>query len=234
MKQTLCTVLLAILLTACGGSAPTPPPPTATSAPAPADTNAQPAAPGMRTFVVVPAESKATYIVDEEFFGGALSKYGINVGRVDTVGATQEIEGRLQLNLADLTAALGENNFTVKLNTLTTDQSLRDQWIRENGPSFDQYPLASFKATAIEGAPAAYNEGETVSFKLVGDLTMREITKPATFDVSASLVGDTLTGQATTRLKLTDFGIDPPNFANTLTVADEFSVEVQFTAKEQK
>jgi polyisoprenoid-binding protein YceI len=150
------------------------------------------------------------------------------------VGATQELEGRLQLNLADLRAALGENNFTVKLNTLATDQSLRDQWIRENGPTFNQYPLAIFQASAIEGAPAEYTEGQAASFKLVGDITIREITKPATFDVTATLTGDTLTGQATTRLKMSDFGIDPPNFANTLTVADEFGIEVQFTAKEQK
>jgi len=68
---------------------------------------------------------------------------------------------------------------------------------------------------------------------LIGDLTVREQTKPATFDVKAKLAGDTLTGVATTRLKMSDFGIDPPNFANTLTVADEFGIEVQFTAKEQ-
>jgi polyisoprenoid-binding protein YceI len=150
------------------------------------------------------------------------------------IGSTQAIEGQLQLNLADLAAALGENSFTVKLNTLTTDQSRRDNWIRDNGPNFNQYPLATFKATAIEGAPAAYTEGDAVSFKLAGDLTIREVTKPATFDVTATLTGDTLTGKAATQLKMSDFGIEPPNFANTLTVADEFGVEVEFTAQEQK
>jgi hypothetical protein len=30
---------------------------------------------------------------------------------------------------------------------------------------------------------------------------------------------------------MSEFGIEPPNFANTLTVADEFGVEVQFVAK---
>ena len=32
---------------------------------------------GMRTFVVVPDQSTASYLVDEEFFGGALDKLGI-------------------------------------------------------------------------------------------------------------------------------------------------------------
>jgi polyisoprenoid-binding protein YceI len=219
------------VLAACGG-APAPAV-TPTSAPAaPAESSIGTPVSGQRTFVVVPAESKASYLVDEEFFGGALDKLGIAAGVKDVIGSTQEIEGQLQLNLDDLSASLGENSFIVKMNTLTTDQSRRDTWIREDGPRFNDFPIASFKATAIEGAPGAYNEGDEVSFKLSGDLTVREVTKPATFEVTARLVGDTLTGTATTRLLMSDFGIEPPNFANTLTVADEFGIEVQITARE--
>lgn len=236
-------LLLLTLLAACSGqpAAPTAapePPPTEAQAEAPVADAAPTAASGapvagQRTFVIAPAESKASYLVDEEFFAGALAKLGIAAGLADVVGSTQEIEGRLTLNLDDLSAPLGENTFTVKMNTFTTDQNDRDKWIRENGPRFNDYPLATFTATGIEGAPAAYNEGEEVSFKLSGDLTIREITQPAAFDVTASLRGDTLTGVATTRLKMSDFGIEPPNFANTLTVADEFGIEVQITAKEE-
>jgi hypothetical protein len=53
-----------------------------------------------------------------------------------------------------------------------------------------------------------------------------------TFDVKAKLAGDTLSGTAATQLKMSDFGIEPPNFANTLTVADDFGIEVQFVARE--
>jgi polyisoprenoid-binding protein YceI len=194
---------------------------------------AAPVAAGLRTFVIVPAESTASYHVDEEFLADALDKLGIQAGKTKVTGSTQAIEGQLQLNLADLTQALGDNTFTVQMNTLKTDQDRRDNWIRENGPNFNQYPVATFKATGIEGAPAAYTEGQEASFKLVGDLTVREVTKPATFDVTATLNGNTLTGTAITQANLSDFGIDPPNFANTLTVADPFSIEVQFTAREQ-
>lgn len=238
-------VIAGLLVAACGAQPAAP-----ASAPAPVATEAATEAPasdspategeesgqpvsGQRTFVIVPAESSASYLVDEEFFGGALAKLGIPAGLVDVVGSTQEIEGQLQLNLDDLTAPLGENSFSVRMNTFTTDQNDRDQWIRRDGPRFNDFPLATFNATAIEGAPASYTEGEEVSFTLSGDLTIREVTQPATFDVTASLSGDTLTGVATTRLLMSDFGIDPPNFANTLTVADEFGIEVQITAREQ-
>lgn len=188
---------------------------------------------GLRTFVVVPEASRASYLVDEEFFGGALAKLGIPAGLAKVVGSTQAIEGRLQLNLDDLSAPLGENVFTVRINTLTTDREDRDQWIRENGPRLDSFPIATFVAKAIEGAPATYNEGEEVNFKLSGDLTIRNITRPVTFDVTASLNGDTLTGVATTRLLMSDFGIEQLSFVNTLTVADEFGLEIHITAKEE-
>ena len=64
-------------------------------------------------------------------------------------------------------------------------------------------------------------------------MTIREITQPVTFDVKARLAGDTLTGVATTRLLMSAFGIEPLTFANTLTVADEFGIELQFTARAQ-
>jgi polyisoprenoid-binding protein YceI len=226
--RSLCFLIFVALLAAC--TAPATPAPTPTPTPA---ANPAGAAGGLRTFVIAPAESTAKYLADEEFFGGALAKYGIAAGDSDVVGETQAFEGQLQLNLDDLSSPLGDNNFTVQMNTLTTDRELRDSWIREDGPRFNDYPLATFQATAIEGAPGSYTEGEEVSFRLSGDLTIREITKPVTFDVTASLTGDTLTGIATTRLLMSDFGIEPPNFADTLTVADEFGIEVQFTAREQ-
>jgi polyisoprenoid-binding protein YceI len=221
-------LLATLFLAACGGAvAPAATPTTALSQPAP------PAPEGFRTFAIVPAESKASYIVDEEFFADALSKYNIAAGKVQTIGSTQEIAGQLQLNLEDLSSPLGDNRFTVQINTLESDQALRDGWIRRNGPRLNDFPTAEFVATGIEGAPASYTEGEEVQFQLVGNLTMREITQPATFDVTATLQGDTITGKATARALLSDYGIEPPNFANTLVVGDEFMIEVDITAREE-
>ena len=222
--------LIAAVLAGCTGAATPAPAPAPTVAPA---ATAAPAPAGFRTFTIVPAESKASYIVDEEFFADAREKYNIEAGQVKTVGSTQEVAGQLQLNLDDLSSPLGDNRFTVQINTLSSDQSLRDGWIRRNGPRLNDYPTAEFVATGIQGAPASYSEGEEVQFQLVGNLTMRDITQPATFDVTATLQGDTITGKATTRALLSAFGIDPPNFANTLVVGDEFTIEVDITAREE-
>ncbi len=236
-------LVIAALISACGApAAPAEPaataPPAATSAPAEA-APAVDAAPagnpiaGQRVFVIIPEESRAVYEVKEEFFAGALAKLGVDAGKYDVEGGTQQISGQLELNLDDLSAALGSNSFTVQMNTLETDRRNRDNWIRTDGPRFDEFPEATFVATAIEGAPATYTEGEEVSFKLTGDLTVREVTKTVTFDVTAKLVGDTLTGVAHTNALISDFGIDPPSFANTLTVADDLGIRVEFTARAQ-
>lgn len=238
--------LVTLLLAACAGATPVPtatpvPEPTATPVPEPTVISVPPSDAastggeegGLRTFVVVPDQSRASYLVDEQFLEDALAKLGIKAGLSDVVGSTQEIEGQLQLNLDDLAAPLGETRFTVKVNTLTTDQDRRDNWIRENGPRFNDFPIAEFVATGVEDTPSAYSEGQEVQFKLAGNLTIRDVTQPAVFEVTAKLGDGAITGTATTRLLMSDFGIDPPNFVRTLTVEDEFGLEVEITAVEQ-
>lgn len=186
---------------------------------------------GTHTYVIDPAQSKASYIVHEEFFAGALEKLGIEVGKQDIVGSTSQIAGQLTLNLDDLSAALGENRITVNLPALATTETDRDQWLRRNGLESERFPTAEFVADSIANAPATYADGDEVTFQLVGALTIREIAQPATFDVTARLVGDTIQGVAEADLLMTSFGIDPPSFANTLTVEDAFTVRIDFTAQ---
>jgi polyisoprenoid-binding protein YceI len=233
VKRFLLLLITLILLAGCGAATPAPQTaapaePTATTAP-----SAAPAAPGMRTFVVEPGASTAFYLVDEEFFPAALSKYNIEAGQKVTIGSTQEVAGSLALDLgAD--QPLGPNRFTVDLPSLTSDQSLRDGWIRDNALESNKFPEAVFVATSITGAPTSYSDGTEVNFQLVGDLTVRAITLPATFDVTATLSGDTITGVAEAKVKMSDFGVTPPNFANTLVVDDLFTIRIELTAKEQK
>lgn len=222
-------VLTIALLTACGSN----PAPAATPTSAPAAQPQQPVAEGARRFVVVPAESRAAYIVSEEFFAGALAKLGIEAGLKEVTGSTNEVAGELQLKLDDPQNALVSGEFTVNLPTLKTDQDRRDGWIRDNALQSNKFPIAKFVATSITNAPASYTDGAEVTFQLLGDLTVRDITQPVTFDVTATLTGDTIKGVATTAMKISSFGFDPPNFANTLTVADDFTIRVELTAKEQ-
>ena len=229
-------LLFIMLLAGCGGpNASSPPTSIAKATPHPGIESAAPVS-GLSTFVIVPAESKASYHATEEFFPAALERLGIKAGKAEAVGTTQAIEGRFQLDPERPGAPPGDNSFSVRLNTLKSNQQKRDDYLRQirgDGPSCDKYRMATFRATAIDGSSATNASGREFTLKLTGDLTVREITKRELFDVKARLTGNTLAGAATTRFLLSDFGIGPIDFPPLLAVADPVALEVQFTARAQ-
>ncbi|MFN8456569.1 MAG: YceI family protein [Anaerolineae bacterium] len=206
-------------------AATTEPTPLATEEAAVAPTAAPETAATVRTFQIVPDQSEASYQVSEEFFNRP-------IGLVNAVGSTNAIEGQFQLNISGQQVQLTENQFRVDLRTLTSDEARRDQRIREQWLESNTYPWAEFKATAIENFPAEVAEGQDVSFKVTGDMTVREITKPQTFDVTARLDGDTFTGSAVTNLLMQDYGFEPPSILGILSVTDGVTVTVNFVAQE--
>ena len=224
---------LALILAACGGTAETPTAaPADTGADTTTDTDSQLAeVEGATTYTVVTEASSASYIVDEEFLAEALEKLGIQAGEQVIVGTTPGVSGQIQLNFDNPDPLVGAQ-FTVDMTGLQTDQDRRDNWLADNAIQTGVYPEATFVASGATGLPSEPTEGEPVDFELSGDLTVRETTIPVTFDVTATMEGDAITGTAVLNLNLTDLGITPPDFANTLTVADPFRIEVDLTARQ--
>jgi polyisoprenoid-binding protein YceI len=245
-------VVFAGALAACGsstsqpGAAPTAAPAASapTAAPATAPTTAAAEAPtaattdaptaaaapssatgGTRTFMIVPEQTEASYEVQEKFLNRDLPNMAL--------GKTNAVTGELQVSL-DGKPSGKITKITVDLRTLTSDSSRRDGRIRTQWLESDKYPFAEFTSTDAQGIPDSYTEGQEVSFKLTGDMKIREVTKPVTFDVKGKLEGDTITGSATSKILMKDFGFDPPDIAGMLTVADGVTVTINFTAKEAK
>ncbi|MBX2998201.1 MAG: YceI family protein [Caldilineaceae bacterium] len=227
--QILLLSLVVLLLSACANTPPAAQTAAATAEAAP--TLAISTEEGIRTFVVVSEESEASYIAEEQLFQGALDKYNLPIGLATVRGSTKQIEGTLQLDLA--TAELGPTRFTVDLVSLVTGQNDRDGWIRGNALESNRYPLAVFEPTEIQNAPTNYQEGQEANFQLVGDMTIRDITAPMTFDVTATLQGGEIRGFAEANSQMTDWGFDPPSFLGTLTVANDFIIRVDFVARAQ-
>ena len=190
------------------------------------------AAGGARTFVIVPGESQAGYEVDEEFLAGAANALGVKPGKGKTVGSTDQVSGQLTLDFSGATPQITSGEFQVDISTLKSNQDRRDNRIRNDWLESARFPVASFKATGIQNAPASYTEGQEVTFQLAGDLTIREVTQPAVFDVTATLNGDTITGKATTAFLMSQFGVDPPAMGNLFKVGDNTVVTLTLVAKE--
>ncbi len=196
----------------------TPPPETAGDA-APA------AAAGARTFTIVPEQSSAEYFVEEEFFGAPIPFVTAN-------GVTSAINGSMELVFDGSTVTLGANQFEVDLTTLQSDEARRDRAIRERWLESNSFPLATFVGKEAANLPADADFGKDVAFQVNGDMTIRDVTTPLTFDITARIDGNTLTGTAQTFLFMKDFGFEPPSVGGMLQVTDGVSVTVKFTAQE--
>lgn len=73
--------------------------------------------------------------------------------------------------------------------------------------------------------------GEAITFSLVGDLTIRDVTLPATFTVEATALSETqITGTATAVVNRADFGLQIPSVPNVANVEEEVELYIAFTA----
>jgi polyisoprenoid-binding protein YceI len=204
---------------------PTPLPPTPPVAPTSAPTPTTAAAGGGNVviFKIVPGESQASYEVGETFFNQN-NRFNL------AVGVTTAVEGQIEANLADPPASrLGP--ITIDISQLKSDSPRRDNYLRNNALESARYPTVTFVPTAVEGLPMTYVEGQDYTFRIRGDLTVRETTRPVTFDVTARLEGQTLSGTATTTILMSDFGIGPIDLVGILRTEDKVKLTLNFVAR---
>ena len=246
MKKLVVLSALVVMLTACGAAAPAAEPtvaptmaaavePTAEPTVAPAaeepaveataeptaEAASEPAATGARTFVIDPAQSSAQYAVEEIFFSD---------NRLFTaVGVTNAVEGEFEVT-TDGKPSGKVTRMRVDLRTLKSDSPRRDNAIRRQWLESDKYPYADFVSTDALNLPESYAEGEQVTFTLVGDMTVRDVTKPVEWTVVGTLQGNTVMGEATTVIKMSDFGFAAPDIGGVLKAEDEAALTVKFVA----
>lgn len=127
----------------------------------------------------------------------------------DAVLTTNAIQGQLFLG-ADTKPVEGAK-IMVDLRTLKSDKTQRDNYIRMNTLMADQFPLAEYVVTGVDGWTGPLKEGQQSTFKLLGNMTIHGVTKPVTFDTTAMMQSGAVTGTATTNFKFEDFGMTPPN-----------------------
>lgn len=220
VSPTALALFLAAALTACSKPPGAPaPPPAQPPAPAPAS----PAAPqGAARYAIVAAESSASYIAREKFVNRPLPN--------EAVGTTTAIKGELVVG-AD--GQFHPSQVTVDLRTLQSDSSRRDNALRGRWLESDKYPLAEFSISGVAGAAPKLAEGQPVPFKLAGKLKVHGTEKAVTWEATGTRGGDTLKLEASIALKMSDFGIEPPDIAGMLKAEDALRLQVKLVARKQ-
>ena len=143
----------------------------------------------------------------------------------DAVGTTTAVSGRLTLDTRDRIVP-AQSTITIDLRTLRSDRSQRDQFIQANTLQTARYPLAVFKVTRAIGLPATLPTSGTLRFSLVGSLTVHGVTRSTTWAVTATLGRGSVSGVASTHVKLSWFVMTPPQIGPVLSVNDTITLEI--------
>jgi polyisoprenoid-binding protein YceI len=171
-------------------------------------------------FQINQEESQASFNIFEELRGQPK----------DVIGTTNEMAGEIALDTNDLsTAQVGV--IQVNARTLSTDDDRRNQAIRNRILFTDNYEFITFTPTEIRGLEGEAAVRQEFTFQIAGDLTIRDITKPVVFDVSAQLVTENqLTGSAVAKIQRGDFNLVIPNVPFVANVGEEVALEINFVA----
>jgi polyisoprenoid-binding protein YceI len=140
-------------------------------------------------------------------------------------GVFRKFEGVIEQSKPDFSDA--QINFTVDVSSIDTDNEKRDGHLKSDDFfSAEKYPQMKFESTSF--TPVSDKK-----YKLVGNLTIRDITKPVTFDVtyngSVSNGGKSIAGfKATTTINRFDYNLkwDKATEAGALVVDKDVTVSI--------
>jgi polyisoprenoid-binding protein YceI len=195
-----------------------------TTAPSAAPTAAAPSAASGAApvrFALVAEATEARYKATEQLAGRSLPN--------DAVGRTKGVSGAIVLDPSGAVVA-GESKITVDLTKLQSDSGQRDNFIKRSTLQTSQFPTAEFVPTRVEGLSQPLPTSGEVKFTLIGDLTVRGVTRPVTWDVTAQAGPREVSGTAATTVTFQDFGMTPPKAGPVLGVEDELNLEIDFRA----
>ena len=161
--------------------------------------------------------SKASYRVREQLAGFDLPN--------DAVGTTEAVTGSMVL-LPDGSFDSNQSRLTLDLTTLTSDQSMRDNYVRTRTLEVATHPKAEFVPRRAQGLTLPLASSGKVSFQIIGDLTVHGVTAESTWAATAVLAADRVTGQATTRFPFSTFQLQIPKLARLLSVDDDIRLEL--------
>lgn len=169
-----------------------------------------------------PNDSTATVTVKEKLAGEAQA--------VELT--TQGIAGDLAIN-ADAAEKSRVGDIKINVQQLNSDNSLRDAAIRHSYLDSAHYRFAVLSDASVKGLSGPVSEGKATSFQITGSLTVKDVTKPVTFDAEATLDGDELTATANTTIKMSDFGVGPINKIGLVSTENEAKIALELVARNE-
>jgi polyisoprenoid-binding protein YceI len=215
--------LAAAAVIACAAPQPSPPPAAAAESPAATPTaSAAPLPSGARRFAIVTERSVATIRVREQV--AAIPAPG------DAVLTTRAFSGTAVL-LSDGTFANG-SAFAADLDTLNSNESLRDEWIKFNTLNTRLYPRAEFTLVRISGVPMPLAAQGDWTATLEGTMKIHGVERPLAWPVQVTRSAGEIRVRGATAFKFGDYGMAVPANRLILSVVDDVRLEIDLVARD--
>lgn len=171
-------------------------------------------------FEIDPAASEVRYIIDEDLRGVPTT----------VVGTTNQVAGQIAVDPADPGGAR-VGIIQVNARTFVSDESRRDRAVQNRILSTDSFEFITFTPTTLSGLPPQGALGESITFALTGDLTIRDVTREVTWQVTLTPVSAArLEGQAVTAIQRADYNLTLPSVPFVANVSEEVRLEIDFVA----
>ena len=165
------------------------------------------------TGFVIGEGSEATFTVNEKLAWLDLPN--------DAVMRTKGITGTIYLDGRPSVIELD-------LHSMTSDSERRDGYVRNR--MFPDDRTATFTVTSLGDLPNPLPEGEEISREVQGELSIKGVAKPITFQVQARRDPGKLFVLGRTTFAWQDLEIPPPNIPGRIQVKDEVQVEALLSA----
>jgi polyisoprenoid-binding protein YceI len=175
---------------------------------------------GTVRYQIIPEQSEARYRVREQLANLSLPN--------DAIGRTNQLNGTITI-LDDGSVDPAGSTIVVDLSTLESDRSQRDNFLRRNVLQTDRYPHATFVARTITGLSNPPPRSGEVAFQLIGALTIRDVTREVTWDVTGTVNGDQAAGLAVTSFPFAEFNLTQPRVPIVLSLEDNITLELDVT-----
>jgi polyisoprenoid-binding protein YceI len=177
-----------------------------------------PAPEGATTYTVAPTGNEVRYRVREQLAGIDFPN--------DAIGKTGNITGQIVIE-DDGTVVSDASRFVVEAASITSDRDRRDNYIRRRTLTVDQHATIVLVPIELRGLAIPSGAGRD-TFQLVGNLTVRGVTRPTTWNATAEFQNGRVTGSAVTRFTFPDFQMEKPRVRSVLSVADTIALEYDF------
>jgi polyisoprenoid-binding protein YceI len=178
---------------------------------APADTTAVEQTPPA-TEAPTAADGSVWAVTDESELGYRVKEvlFGVDT---EAVGRTNQITGSLMIDGTAVTDA----EFTADVASISSDESRRDGQFRGRIMSTDEFPTAVFTLTAPIELGTQPADGVEVATSATGELTLRGVTNPVTFDLTAKLENGKIGVLGNIPVVFADYSIANPSFGGVTT-----------------